>query len=138
MQLRARAIKEVLDDRGRGIVSRWVEKELTNVDQANIEARFNQIELNQTENPKWVKYYKSLKMWEIRLSSSGKALRFLCEKEVNQDVILLVGCVKRGQISGTATAQAKERRDLYRKGKLNVRDYPLPQRPPVDVEKSRR
>lgn len=133
MQPRFRIIREVLDEDGNGIVSAWVAKELTSGDKARIESRFNQIELSEIRNPKWMDRYVSLKMWEIRVDSGGKALRFLCEQD-DSDVILVVGCVKKGKISSADEKRAAERRDSYRKGRLNVRDYPLPQRPPDDVE----
>jgi putative component of toxin-antitoxin plasmid stabilization module len=133
MQPRFRIIREVLDANGKGIVSKWVADELTITDKARIESRFNQIELSETRNPKWLDRYVSLKMWEIRVDTGGKALRFLCEED-GSDVILVVGCIKRGSIKSTQETQAKARRDLYREGKMNVRNYPLPQRPLVDVE----
>ncbi len=139
MQPRYRIVREVLDSQDRGLVSRWAENELSIGDRAAIESRLNQIELNETENPNWIKYYKTLRMWEIRLSTGGKALRILCDKEKDgSDVILLIGCIKRGQIKTSEEAKAAERRDRYRKGKLNVRDYPLPQRPHRDVGKPER
>ena len=134
---RFRIIREVLDGNGVGLVSSWVGKELTSVDRAKIDSRFNQLEINQTRNPKWMDRYVSLQMWEIRVDSGGKALRFLCE-EVGTDVILVVGCVKRGKIKDAQEKQARERRDLYLQGLLNVRDYPLPQRTPDDVESAER
>jgi hypothetical protein len=137
MVARYRIIREVLDDKGKGVVSSWIAKELTNGDKAQIESRFNQIEINETRNPNWIKPYVSLRMSEIRVQSGGKALRFLCVED-NSDVVLVVGCVKRGQISGTDESRASARRDSYLKGNLNVRDYPLPQRPPDDVEEPNR
>jgi hypothetical protein len=130
---RYRIIREVLDENDKGVVSTWVAKELTNVDKARIESRFNQIEINETRNPKWLDHYVSLKMSEIRVNSGGKALRFLCV-EVGGDVVLVVGCVKRNQITATDELKAKARKEGYQKGLLRVRDYPLPQRPPDDVE----
>ena len=56
------------------------------------------IEINETRNPKWLDHYVSLKMSEIRVPSGGRALRFLC-LEVGSDVILMVGCIKRGAIT---------------------------------------
>ena len=134
MLSRYRIIREVLDENGNGVVSTWVAKELTNVDKARIESRFNQIEINETRNSKWLDHYVSLKMSEIRVDSGGKALRFLC-LEVGTDVVLVVGCVKRGQLTAADEQKAKTRKDGYKKGLLSVRDYPLPQRPPDDVEK---
>jgi hypothetical protein len=133
MVARYRIIREVLDDSGKGVVSDWIAKELTNADKAAIDSRFNQIEINETRNPNWIKPYVSLKMSEIRLKSGGKALRFLCIED-GTDAVLVVGCVKRGQISRTDENRARARRELYLKRHLNVRDYPLPQRPPDDVE----
>lgn len=130
---RYRIIREALDENGKGVVSSWVAKELASADKARIESRFNQIEINETRNPKWLDHYVSLKMSEIRVPSGGRALRFLC-LEVGSDVILMVGCIKRGAITSTDENKAKTRRDLYQKGQLVVRDYPLPQRPPDDVE----
>jgi hypothetical protein len=135
MLARYRIIREVLDENGKGIVSAWVAKDLTLGDKARIESRFNQIEINETRNPKWLDRYVSLSMSEIRVDSGGKALRFLCV-EVGSDVILVVGCVKRGQIKAADEQRATTRRADYEKGITSVRDYPLPQRPPDDVEES--
>lgn len=76
-------------------------------------------------------------MWEIRLESGGKAIRFLCEEHAD-GLIVVIGCVKRRRIKASDEERAAQRRDLYREGKIDVRDYPLPQRPPCDVGKSER
>lgn len=130
---RYRIIKEVLDEAGNGLVSSWVAKELSSSDRAIIDVRFNQIEINETRNPKWLDHYVSLKMSEIRVKAGGKAIRFLCIEE-GTDVVLVVGCVKKGQIKPADERRAVARRDAFRKGELRVRNYPLPQRPPDDLE----
>ena len=133
---RYRIIQEVLDEDGNGVVSAWVADELSKGDKARIESRFNQIEINETRNPKWLDHYISLQMSEIRVDSGGKALRFLC-MEVGTDVILVVGCVKKGKIKPADEQRARARKSDFKKGKLRVRNYPLPQRPPDDVEEPR-
>lgn len=125
---RFRLIKEVLDEDGNGIVSDWIEKELSAAERARIDIRFNQIEANETENRNWLKPYVSLALWEIRVEAGNKAIRFLCHR-LESDVILLIGCVKREQIKKAEEERAAERKAAFEKGILNVRDYPLPQRP---------
>jgi putative component of toxin-antitoxin plasmid stabilization module len=124
---RFRIIREIVDSDGAGFISKWMEDELTAQERAKIEVRFNQIEANQTENRNWLKPYVSLKLWEVRIEIGNKAIRFLCHR-VSDEVILLLGCIKKGNIKGAEEQRATDRKDAVEKGELSVRDYPLPQR----------
>jgi hypothetical protein len=130
---RYRIIREVLDKDGAGLVSTWVAKNLAAAERAKVDSRFNQIEINETRNPKWIDHYVSLKMSEIRLKVGGKAVRFLC-LEIDTDVVLVLGCIKKGQIKPQEEKRAAAIRDELKKGNIRVRDYPLPQRPPDVLE----
>lgn len=110
-----------------GLVSRWIFKELKPYDRSQIDARFSQIERLEGDQPKWLKPYKKLKMMEIKVDYAGKAVRFLCH-ETGVQLVLLVGCIKKGQIDdGTEKRAARRRKELI-EGQLYVRDYPLPTR----------
>lgn len=120
-----RIIAEVCEIDGKGVADAWIEKELKSFDRARIETRFSQIERFEGVHPKWTPSYKSLRMTEIKVDYEGKAVRFLCHEDQNNRLIILAGCVKKGQIDkGTENRAVRRRQDML-EDKLNVRDYPL-------------
>ena len=94
-------------------------------DRARIETRFMQIESYEGSHPQWTPPYKSLKMIEIRAGFSRVAVRFLCHETTDGRLVILDGCIKKGDIPTSVENRAKLRRKELLEGKWNVRNYPL-------------
>jgi phage-related protein len=118
-----RVVQEGLDDAKEGRVSGWVRRNLNPAERARFYSRINQIRNSSTDNPQWIKPYKSLRMYEVRVQPSGRIVRVLSD-QLGDALVMLHPVIKKGKISGADEKMASDLRDALRKGKLDVREFP--------------
>lgn len=121
-----RRICEIVEASGKTPVSEWIQKNLTRKELGALHTRFMRIEVEAVISPKWLDTYTSLKMMEIRFGINKRAIRFLCDQQ-GVDLIMLLPTQKDGNITLQEEQRAVRRRELIRQGVASVRKYPNPQ-----------
>jgi hypothetical protein len=121
-----RRICEIVEAGGKTPVSEWIKKELDRNEQGRLHVRFARIEIEEIVNPTWLVSYTSLKMMEIRFGVNNRAIRFLCDQQ-GSDLIMLLAAQKNGNITTQEEERALRRRAQIEQGTASVRKYPNPQ-----------